>query len=60
MEQRVPVHINYSQIAMDAARAQIPLPDKARDRYVHYNQGDAMVYADLWLMSQCQHFIIAS
>jgi hypothetical protein len=27
---------------------------------VHHNQGDAMAYADMWLMSQCRHFIIAN
>ena len=42
-----------------AARARIPLPD-ARVTLVHHNQGDAMAYADLWLMTQCQHFITAN
>lgn len=42
-----------------AARARIPLPDE-RVTLVQHNQGDAMAYADLWLMSQCQHFIIAN
>lgn len=42
-----------------AARARIPLPDE-RVTLVHHNQGDAMAYADLWLMTQCQHFIIAN
>lgn len=27
---------------------------------VSHNQGDKMAYADLWLMSSCQHFIIAN
>lgn len=42
-----------------AARARIPLPD-ARVTLVAYNQGDEHAYADLWLMTQCQHFIIAN
>lgn len=42
-----------------AARARISLPDD-RVTLVHHNQGDAMAYADLWLMSQCKHFIIAN
>lgn len=42
-----------------AARARIPLPDE-RVTLVQHNQGDAMAYADVWLMSQCQHFIIAN
>lgn len=42
-----------------AARARIPLPD-ARVTLVAHNQGDEHAYADLWLMTQCQHFIIAN
>jgi hypothetical protein len=43
----------------EAARARIPLPD-ARVTLVAHNQGDELAYADLWLMTQCQHFIIAN
>jgi hypothetical protein len=39
-----------------AARARISLPD-ARVTLVAHNQGDEHAYADLWLMTQCQHFI---
>jgi len=42
-----------------AARARIPLPDE-RVTLVHHNQGDENAYADMWLMTQCQHFIIAN
>lgn len=42
-----------------AARARIPLHD-ARVTLVAHNTGDENAYADLWLMSQCQHFIIAN
>ena len=42
-----------------AARVRIPLPD-ARVTLVAHNQGDEHAYADLWLMTQCQHFIIAN
>jgi hypothetical protein len=28
--------------------------------YVEHNNSEEMAYADLWLMSQCQHFIIAN
>lgn len=41
------------------ARARIPLPDE-RVTCVAHNRGDEMAYADLWLMTQCQHFIIAN
>lgn len=41
------------------ARECIPLPDD-RVTCVSHNQGDANAYADLWLMTQCQHFIIAN
>lgn len=43
----------------EAARARIPLPD-ARVTLVAHNRGDENAYADLWLMTQCQHFIIAN
>ena len=43
----------------EAARSRIPLPDD-RITLVQHNQGDENAYADLWLMSQCQHFIIAN
>jgi hypothetical protein len=60
MEQRVPrAHYFLFSDRPDAARARIPMPDE-RITLVHHNQGDAMAYADLWLMTQCQHFIIAN
>lgn len=43
----------------EAARDHIPLPD-ARVTLVTHNQGDEHAYADLWLMTLCQHFIIAN
>ena len=43
----------------EAARSLIPLPDD-RVTLVRHNQGDENAYADLWLMTQCQHFIIAN
>ena len=43
----------------DIVRGRLPLPD-SRTTYVAHNQGDASSYADLWLMQQCQHFIIAN
>lgn len=42
-----------------AARAVIPLPDD-RITCVSNNQGSGDAYADLWLMTLCQHFIIAN
>lgn len=41
------------------ARAHIPLPD-AQITLISHNLGDANAYADLWLMTHCQHFIIAN
>jgi hypothetical protein len=41
------------------ARASLALPDE-RVTFVSHNQGDENAYADLWLMIQCQHFIIAN
>ena len=43
----------------EVARSRIPLPDD-RITLIHHNQGDENAYADLWLMSQCHHFIIAN
>ena len=43
----------------DDARAKIPLPNN-RVTCVSHNQGDENAYADLWLMTQCHHFIIAN
>jgi hypothetical protein len=60
MEQRVPGgHYFLFSDRPEAALARIPLPDD-RITLVHHNQGDAMAYADLWLMTLCQHFIIAN
>jgi len=42
-----------------AARARVPLPDD-RITLVHHNEGAGLAYADLWLMSQCRHFIIGN
>ena len=42
-----------------AAHDRIPLPED-RITLVSHNQGDENAYADLWLMTQCQHFIIAN
>ena len=43
----------------EAARTSIALPGE-RVTCVSHNQGDENAYADLWLMTQCQHFIIAN
>lgn len=60
MEQRTSnAHYFIFSDRPEAARTRISLPDK-RVTLVHHNQGDAMAYADLWLMTQCRHFIIAN
>lgn len=43
----------------DAARVLIPLPE-GRFTLVTHNKGDVNAYADLWLMTQCKHFVIAN
>ena len=48
----------FSNRPLDA-RAYLPLADD-RITVISHNQGDEMAYADLWLMSQCRHFIIAN
>ena len=60
MEQIAPnAHYFIFSDQAEAARGRVPLAD---DRFtlVSHNQGDAQAYADLWLMTQCQHFIIAN
>ena len=42
-----------------AARAYIPLSEH-HITLVSHNQDDTNAYADLWLMTQCHHFIIAN
>lgn len=41
------------------ARERIPLPE-SRMTMISHNLGDENAYADLWLMTQCNHFIIAN
>lgn len=43
----------------DAARAKITLPE-GRVTFISHNVGDENAYADLWLMTQCRHYIIAN
>jgi hypothetical protein len=43
----------------EAASKKITLPQD-RVTFVNHNQGDKNAYADLWLMSRCQHFITAN
>ena len=43
----------------EAARAKLELPDD-RVAYVSHNRGDDNGFADLWLMTQCRHFITAN
>lgn len=60
MEQSVPsAHYFVFSDRPQEAKARLLLPE-SRMSLVHHNQGDAMAYADLWLMTQCQHFIIAN
>lgn len=60
MEQRVPgAHYVVFSNCPQEAKARLPLSE-SRITLVHHNQGDDMAYADLWLMTQCQHFIIAN
>jgi hypothetical protein len=42
------------------AQARIPLPATHRVTCISHNHGETNAYADLWLMSQCQHFITAN
>lgn len=60
MEQHVP-HAHYFVFSDNPERAkQKMLIEASRVTYLSHNQGDAYAYADLWLMTQCKHFIIAN
>lgn len=60
MERLVPVaHYFVFSDQPAAARARIDLTDD-RVTLVAHNQGNEHAHADLWLMTQCQHFIIAN
>lgn len=43
----------------EAAQAKLGLP-KSQVTLISHNQGDENAYADLWLMTQCQHFVTAN
>lgn len=43
----------------EACAGLLPVPE-ARITHVSHNTGDDHAYADLWLMRQCRHFIIAN
>lgn len=43
----------------EAIRANISFPNDCFT-IVGHNKGDAMAYADLWLMTQCKYFIVAN
>lgn len=43
----------------EEALGYLPL-DSSQVTVVGHNKGDNLAYADLWLMSQCKHFIIAN
>lgn len=60
MEKMVPnAHYYLFSDKPNAARNRIPVSDNCITVVAH-NVGDANAYADLWLMTQCQHFIIAN
>lgn len=43
----------------EAVRVRLALPE-GRVTFVSHNRGDDTAYADLWLMTQCRHFITAN
>jgi Glycosyl transferase family 11 len=55
---RQPHYFVFSDNA-EATRKHLPLPVR-NATYVNHNDPDSSPYADLWLMSQCDHFIIAN
>ena len=60
MEQKtdLPSYFVFSDDS-DAARVKIVFPE-GRVTHIGHNMGDENAYADLWLMTQCRHIIIAN
>lgn len=60
MEQRInaPHYFLFSD-NLEAVHSKLDLPE-GRVTFVSNNDGDDNAYADLWLMSQCKHFITAN
>jgi hypothetical protein len=44
---------------ISATKANISFPEN-RVRFVSHNDGDSKAFADLWLMTQCKHFILSN
>ncbi len=60
MEAQVPqAHYYIFSDQPELAKKLVSLPNE-RITLVFHNQGDENAFADLWLMSQCQHFVIAN
>lgn len=60
MARRVPkAHYFLFSDKPEAALEKLGLPDN-KATLVKHNSADFMAYADLWLMTKCQHFIIAN
>jgi hypothetical protein len=60
MQERIPeAHFFLFSDQPEMARQRVPLPEW-RMTLVGHNKGEKSAYADLWLMTLCQHFIIAN
>ena len=60
MERLVPeAHYFIFSDQSETALARVIMHDE-RVTLISHNQGDENAYADLWLMTQCQHFIMAN
>jgi len=44
----------------DAAKKLLSFSNRDRTEYILHNNSSEMAFADMWLMSQCKHFIIAN
>ena len=61
MEDKIypPPHYFIFSDRPDAIHSHISLPSH-RNTIIYHNKGDNNAYKDLWLLQQCQHFIIAN
>lgn len=60
MEEKIhSAHFFLFSDSPEAARVLLNLPE-SKVTFVSHNMGDENAYADLWLMTQCKHFITAN
>ena len=59
--EKTDTHKHYFLFSDDPESARTRIDLKGKEvTFISHNRGDENAYADLWLMTQCRHFIIAN